>query len=280
MIDAKTIKKINDFVYVKPRTIQEIAELIARNWRTADRYVDEIVKETGNISVRTFRGGTKGALKIVYWSNVEKIHSLEFQEALLKKIEARSKDDFSPFEIYQHVDEKKRNAVMLEADEKLQDNLRGHLERGENQILSFSGNLSWINSHEHGKKLIDILEALAKRNVSVKILTRVSVDSINNVQKALSVNRKLGKNMIEIRHCEQPLRGFVIDSHIARFREMRDPSDYEKGELSKNIMLFYEISDPEWIEWFQKVFWHFFRASIPAEKRIQDLQTIRNIYRI
>ena len=68
MLDTKTIKKINDFVYTKPRTIQEIAHLIRKNWRTANNYVDKIAKESGAISVRTFRGGTRGALKIVYWS--------------------------------------------------------------------------------------------------------------------------------------------------------------------------------------------------------------------
>jgi hypothetical protein len=281
MIDSKTIKKINDFVYAKPRTIQEIAELTGRNWRTADRYVEEIAKETGSLSVRTFREGTRGALKIVYWANVEKIHSMEFQEKLLKKMENRRKNEFSPFEIYQYVDEAKRNAVMIDIENKpFEDQLKDYLERAENQILSFSGNLSWINTQEKNKKLIEVIEVLAKRNVSIKILCRVTIDSIKNVRKAMSINEKLGKNLIEIRHCEQPLRGFLIDNQMARFREMRDPSDYEKGELDKRIMLFYEILDPEWIEWFKKVFWHFFRFSVPAEKRIKDLQTIHNVYKI
>ncbi len=281
MIDSKTIKKINDFVYAKPRSIQEIAELIGRNWRTADRYVEEIAKETGSLSVRIFREGTRGALKIVYWANVEKIHSMEFQEKLLKKMENRRKNEFSPFEIYQYVDGAKRNAVMIDIENKpFEDQLRDYLERAENQILSFSGNLSWINTQEKNKKLTEVIEFLAKRNVSIKILCRVTIDSIKNVRKAMSINEKLGKNLIEIRHCEQPLRGFVIDNQMARFREMRDPSDYEKGEVDKRIMLFYEILDPEWIEWFKKVFWHFFMFSVPAEKRIKDLQTIRNVYKI
>jgi hypothetical protein len=281
MIDSKTMKKISDFVYVKPRSVQEIAEFIGRNWRTADRYVEEIAKETGNLTVRTFREGTKGALKIVYWVNVEKIHSLEFQEKLLKKMENRRKGEFSPFEVYQYVDEAKRNAVMIDIENKpFEDQLRDYLERAENQILSFSGNLSWVNTQEKNKKLIEVVENLAKRNVSIKILSRVTIDSINNVKRILLINEKLGKNLIEVRHCEQPLRGFVIDNHLARFREMKDSADYKKGELDKRVMVFYEIFDPEWIEWFKKVFWYFFRFSIPAEKRIKDLQTIHNIYKI
>ena len=74
MLDSKIIKKINNFVYQKPRTIQEISLLIKKNWRTADRYVEQISKEQGTLLVRTFREGTRGALKIVFWNNIEKIH--------------------------------------------------------------------------------------------------------------------------------------------------------------------------------------------------------------
>ena len=44
--------------------------------------------------------------------------------------------------------------------------------------------------------------------------------------------------------------------------------------------LAYEIFDEEWIEWMQKIFWYFFRTAIPAEKRIKDLKTIHNVYRL
>jgi len=57
MLDSKTIKKIEDFVYTKPRSIQEVSEHIIKNWRTADRYIQEIKKEFGTIETRTFRGG-------------------------------------------------------------------------------------------------------------------------------------------------------------------------------------------------------------------------------
>ncbi|MFH1445658.1 MAG: hypothetical protein ABIF08_04245 [Nanoarchaeota archaeon] len=281
MLDSKIVKKINDFVYLKPRTVQEVALLISKNWRTADRYVENIAKEKGSLSVRTFRGGTKGALKIVYWNNIEKIHSFEFQEKLLKKIERSKKMDFSPFDIYQYVDNSKRNAVMInKRKEKVNDILKDHLETAQKQVLSFSGNLSWINLDEGGKKIIDVLEDLAKNNVSVKILTRVTIDSMKNVKKALKINEKLGKTVIEIRHREHPLRGFIVDDNKARFREMKDPTDYAKGELDDYLLLFYEIYDPEWIEWLQKMFWYFFRTAISAEKRIKDLESIHNIYKI
>jgi len=278
-LDSQTIKKINDFVYARPRTVQEISELISKNWRTADRYVEEIAKETGSLAVRIFRGGTKGALKIVFWNNIEKIHSMEFQERLLKKIESITfKETFSPFDIYQYVDAKKRNAVMRTVKTATEDNVKDYLKSAQTQVLSFSGNLSWINTVEGKEKMIDIVEELAENNVSIKILSRVTIDSIANMKNVLAINERVGKPVIEVRHREHPLRGFVIDDKVARFREVRDQFDFQKG-LSDKILLFYEIYDREWVEWFQKVFWYFFRTAISAEKRIQDLETIHNLYK-
>jgi hypothetical protein len=280
MLESKTVKRINDFVYLKPRTIQEIAALIRRNWRTADRYVESIAKETGSLAVRTFREGSRGALKVVYWNNIEKIHSSEFQEKLLAKIESSRKQEFSPFDIYQYVDAQKRDAVLVNTKKTVQDVLRKHLEGASAQVLSFSGNLSWVNIVEEGKPLIEVIEELAQHRVSIKVLARVTIDSMKNIHKLLQINEKIGRPVIEVRHREQPLRGFVIDNTVGRFREMRDPKDFEKGELDERILLFYEIYDREWVEWFQKVFWYFFRTAIPAEKRIKDLMTIQNIYRV
>ena len=113
MIDKKIITKINDFVYSKPRTIQEISQLIGKNWRTADSYVDRIAREEGTLAVRTFRGGTRGALKIVYW-NLNPMQKSSFQERLQKQIEAgRTKNDFSPSEIFQYIDNKKKKAWIV-----------------------------------------------------------------------------------------------------------------------------------------------------------------------
>ncbi len=149
MLDSKIIKKINDFIYIKPRTVQEIAFLLEKNWRTANSYVERIINETGSISMRTFREGTRGALKIVYWSNIEKIHSASFQEKLFKKIEAgRKKQDFSPFEIYQYVDEKKRDAYLEEQDNEMITEKGGVvnlLKTSQQEIFIFSGNLSWAD---------------------------------------------------------------------------------------------------------------------------------------
>lgn len=275
MLDSKTIKKISDFVYKKPRTIQEIAHLIQKNWRTADSYIDKIKNEQGVLEVRTFRGGTRGALKIVYWNNIEKIHSSDFQEKLFHKIEsAKDKKDFSPFDIYQYVEEPKRYAFLEEQSEdkiSKKQNLINSLRSAEKQVLIFSGNLSWVNASQGKTKMIDLFEELAERNVTIKIMCKVDLESIENIKKTLAVNYKIKKEMIEIKHAEQPFRAFVIDNKFARFKEIK------QSKKTKKTHIFYEIQDEEWIEWIQKVFWNFFRTSISAEKRIEDIESIEKI---
>ena len=59
MLSNDIIKKIENLVSQKPRSIQEIANSIGKNWRTADRYIEEIEKNFGTISTRVFREGTR-----------------------------------------------------------------------------------------------------------------------------------------------------------------------------------------------------------------------------
>jgi hypothetical protein len=281
MLDNKTIKKINDFVYAKPRTVQEIALLIRKNWRTANSYVDKIAKESGSISVRNFREGTRGALKIVYWSNIEKISSSGFQEKLFMKIErGKTKMDFSPLDIYQYVDEKHRDAFLEEQEEEeatTKQDLISTFRSAQNQILFFSGNLSWANLKQGNKKIIDVLEEITRNKISIKMLTRMDITCLKNLQKIRAINEAVGREAIEIRHCEQPLRAFIVDNKFARFKEIKNPEEHKKDELRKRAFIFYNIYDPEWIEWLQKVFWNFFRNSVSAEKRLKDLNSIQNI---
>lgn len=285
MLDSQTVKKISDFVYQKPRSVQEIAHYLQKNWRTADAYVDRMIKEQGILSVRTFREGTRGALKIVFWSNIEKIHSSDFQERLFKRIESsRGKDDFSPFDIYQYVDDDKRYAFLEEQSESVispKQNLIGSLRSAEQQVLIFSGNLSWVNASQGKTRMMDVFEELAERNIPIKILCRVDIESISNIRRMLEINHKIRKEMIEIRHAEQPFRTFVIDTKLARFKEIRATEQPEKKKKKsrgdRQTYIFYEIRDVDWVEWVQKVFWNIFRTSIKAEKRIADIETIENI---
>lgn len=280
MLDSKIAKKINDFVYQKPRTIQEISLLIKKNWRTADRYVNQIAKEHGTLSIRTFREGTRGALKIVFWNNIERIHSTEFQQRLFEQIRSGvRKSDFSPSEIYQYVDEKKKHARIL-TDEQYNskenfEDYANRLKSASSQVLFFSGNLTFSNISWHDKKILKIIEGLAEKNVPSKILTRVEVPGIENVKNILAINERIGKEMIEVRHCFHPLRTTIVDNKIATFKEVKDPKDYVGEELKKRTTILYYIYDEDWIEWLQKVFWNLFRVSVPAKKRIEDIENMK-----
>jgi hypothetical protein len=108
----------------------------------------------------------------------------------------------------------------------------------------------------------------------------VTPESIKNIQKLLELNYRLHKNNIEIRHCEQPFRAFIVDNKFVRFKESRNIDNLKEDKKNnQNIKsyIFYEINDEEWIEWIQKVFWNLFRTSISAENRIKDIESIEKI---
>jgi len=274
MLDSETITKIEEFVYVKPRSIQEIAELIKKNWRTADRYIDEIQKNFGTISKRVFRGGTRGALKIIYWSSVEKVSSSIFQERLEKEIfNCKKKEDFSAFDIFQYVLEKNRKSFVFDKEEENIMDFKNILLGAKKQILFFSGNLSFINIEDKEKDMYDIFEKLIKNKVNIKILCRVDLVGMKNIQRLLSLNLKYGNKLIEIRHDSHPIRGFIIDGNFIRLKEVKEPTGKIK-ELNKRKFIFYNISDKSWAEWLSKIFWKKFSNSMDSNKRLEHLNQI------
>lgn len=279
MINSQIIKKIEEFVYVKPRTVQEVSQKIGKSWRTANSYIETVSKEKGTISSRTLRGGTRGAVRIVYWNNIDKPYFSQAQERLFRQIEiSKNKNDFSPFDIYQYIEDKKRSSFFEEQEEELinvKQDLLGTLRSAQEQVLFFSGNLSWASLVQGKEKLIDVFEELAKKGVSLRFLVNIDINSIFNVQKVSAINLHLGKDSVEIRHCEQPLRAFIVDNKVVKLKEIKDPSHYKKK--GKNLYIFYEIYDERWIEWLQKIFWNFFHIAIPAQKRVSDLKTIKRL---
>ncbi|MEK6826999.1 MAG: hypothetical protein AABX99_00765 [Nanoarchaeota archaeon] len=275
MLNAEVIKKIEDFVYNKPRSIQEIAQHLGKNWRTADRYVEEISKEFATISSRVFRKGTREALKIVYWSSIEKVSSGIFQEKLEQEIFSfKTKEQFSAFDIYQHVPDKNKKTIIeynpSENSKELKE-LKELFEKAEKQVIIFSGNLSLLNSKYKNFDMMKILEELVKKDIRIKIICRIDIIGIENLEKILSLNFKNGKENIEIRHREQPVRAFVIDNKIIRLKEIKEPTG-KMGELNKRIFIFYTIKDKEWAEWLSKIFFKMFSQSIDAKKRLEELR--------
>jgi hypothetical protein len=257
--------------------MQEIAAVIGKSWRTADRYVGEITKEYGTIATRTFREGTRGALKVVYWASVEKIHSSVFQEQLEEQMmSARRKEDFSAFDIFQHVPEKNKRAIVEKAIDENSTNLREFAELHRNtkkQLLIFSGNLSFINLKNKNFDMLKILDELVKKGVVIKIVCRVDIAGRDNIEKMLSLNFKYGKEMIEIRHREHPIRAFIMDNKAFRIKEIKEPTG-RIHELDKKIFIFYTIRDKEWTEWLSRIFWKMFSSSIDAKKRMQEMKLL------
>lgn len=281
MLELEEVKQIKDFVKQKPRTMNEISQLLDVNWRTADRYVGKIAESSGELAVRTFREGTRGALKVVYWQGLGELAFTDLQQELFEKIAAgRSKTDFSPFEIYQYVDKQKKHAFLEEQEEEAATSLYDFgeaLRNAEGEVLFFSGNFSWINLRDERTSLYGLVKELAERGIACKALSRVELGGLENIEKVLALNKTFGKQVIEIRHCYQPLRAVVIDDKLARFKEIKNPADYKNLELRKKTFIFYEIMDKDWVEWLGKVFWRLFNNSVQAEKRIEELHKIRKL---
>ena len=274
MLKGEIIKKIEGFVYSQPRSIQEIANHIGKNWRTADRYIQEIQKEFGTLSTRTFRGGTRGALKIVYWTAIEKVSNNVFQEKIENKImSARKKEDFSAFDIFQHVDKKKKKVTVEEIEGKNIDELKKRLLTTKKQLLVFSGNLSFINLKNKKIDIFDILDELVKNGVSIKVICRVNLAETESIKKLLSLNFKYGKELVEIRHSEHPLRAIIYDEGLLTIKEIKEPTG-KINELNKKVFIYYVIKDKEWIKWLKRIFWKIFNNSIGANKRIEEMKGI------
>jgi len=277
MLNNETIQKIEKFVSQKPRSVQEIAEHINKNWRTADRYIKEIEEENGTIAIRVFREGTRGALKIIYLLNPDKISSSKFQEELEERImRLRRKEEFSAFDIFQYVPEKNKIAIVEDEISEESTNLQeliSILDGTEREVKLFSGNLSWINLKKGEIDLFNTLEKLVKKGVRVKVLCRVDLEGVENIKKVLQLNYKYGKELIEVRHREHPIRAFVIDNKSIRLKEIKEPTGKIK-ELDKKKFIFYTIRDKEWAEWLSKIFMKMFNTSISSEKRITELNRL------
>ncbi len=279
MLKNDEIKKIEDFIRVKPRSIQEIANHINKNWRTADRYIEEIKQNFGTLETRVFREGTRGALKIVYWASVEKISNTVFQEELESTIfKFHKKEEFKPFDIYQFVSDKDKFIWIKkgkdESDAGKLEEFKEMLMQAKKQVLFFSGNLSFVNFEDKKVKLFEVLESLVKKGISIKVVCRVDFAARENVEKLLALNFKYGKELVEIHHKEQPLRATIIDNDIINIKEIEEPTG-RKNELSEKTFIFYTIKNKEWVEWLSRIFWKMFSSSIDSKKRLEEMRKIR-----
>ena len=105
----------------------------------------------------------------------------------------------------------------------------------------------------------------------------MDIASIRNIKKILEINKILGYDAIEVRHSEQPLRGYVIDDKLVRLREEKKKEDYKEGELINDLYILYEIYDKDWVEWVEKVFWNLYTNALPIDARVKDLESIEDL---
>lgn len=276
MLTSEFIQKLEDFIYKKPRSIQEIAQTFKKNWRTIDRYIIQIEKERGTIATRTFREGTRGALKVVYWAAMEKASATLFQEELEKEVlRGRKKEDFSAFDIFQHIPQGKKQLWLCpkkdERDLKRTKDFVELITSAKKQVLFFSGNVSFIN--EHGGIMFDAVEELVRKGIPIKVICKVDLTGKENIEKLLSLNFKHGKELVEVRHREQPIRGTIVDKNMLNCKEIKEPTG-KQNELSRRVKIIYETTDKEWIEWGHKVFWKMFSTSVDAKKRLEEMDKI------
>ncbi|MFQ5621011.1 MAG: hypothetical protein ACE5FT_04165 [Candidatus Nanoarchaeia archaeon] len=276
-LSDKQIKQITTFVRTEPRTVQDVSKLIGKSWVTANSYIQKVKERTGLIDIKTFRKGTRGALKLVYFVNRDSPIEDDVKKHLFYDIkQGRNKTDFDFMELFQFVPGDKKRCFMEEYDEENVSHVQqivSLFNQAESQIYCFSGTLSFVHIKEKDMPLIDVIEELLKRKVMFKILCRVNIASLTNISKLRPLMNKY-PDLIEIKHCFQPLRGFIIDNKIARFKDEEQLKKYQKHELRRNTRIFYEIYDDDWIAWLQRLFWHTFRSSIDHSSRVREIQKI------
>ncbi len=271
-LQEEQTKQIVSFVKKEPRTVQDIAQLLGKSWLTADSYVKQIKERTGLINIKTFRKGTQGALKLVFYNYSDSLATDDVKEELYQLIKSgRRKTDFDFMDIFQFVPQEKKKVISQVMSVKESVHFASLLKQAKSNIYFFSGNLSFLNLRERGTSMIEVIEELLGRKIRLKIICRVDAASINNLAK-LDMLLKKFPDLIEIRHSYQPLRGFIVDDSLARFSSEALVEHYKEGELQKDIKFFYEIFDSEWIDWLQKVFWNIFRFSIDHNVRLNEIR--------
>ena len=199
LLEKEIIEKINNYVREEPRTIQEIAELIGKSWRTADRYTREISEKEGTLKIKTFRGGTRGALKIVYWNSIDQINTSLFQERLFRKIEmGKDKTDFSPFNIYQCAE--KRYAF---------------LEQQEDENVNANHNIIGT-LREAERELRRVLSEIARKYDIVEIVFEHRLSPASPGERIVQIAIAARDRRSALKALEEIVKAFKSSPHIRR----------------------------------------------------------------
>ncbi len=264
MLTQLDIEKIVKFVQKEPRTINDIAMHINRSWVTTESYVKQIQTQTGRVIMKVFRPNTQGALKIVFIPSQDSLIIDEVKQDLLNQIKtARRKEEFDILEIFQYLDNSKKNVEVIEKNDSGK-----YLLDTQSQLLILSGNLSFVTSQ------LSVIERLLERKVTIRIVCRINLATLTNLRK---IQTLVGKypGQIEIRNRYQPLRGFIRDGTFARFIAEEKMINYRPGELHKDMIIAYTMTDSEWVQWMEQMFWSMYRTSGDMNSRIKELKKIK-----
>jgi hypothetical protein len=117
------------------------------------------------------------------------------------------------------------------------------------------------------------MDSMLSRGVSIKIICRVDLASLENVNAVLALNKKHGKELIEVRHSEQPLRAHIIDGRYVSMKQIVEPTGKVR-ELDSRVYVFYRFWDKDWVDWLTRIFWNEFSNSIDAHVRIAELRKL------
>lgn len=275
MLDKETEKKIYDFLASEPKTIQEISQMLGRSWLTASKYVEKLSKY-GLISYKTFREGTRGALKIAYLTSNNTSLSSSKKYVKTRIMSGSHKQDFSPSEIYQY---SKGEAIWLSKEmyEKDISYFKKILYQADEEILIFSGNLSFVNYSDGKQNMIEILQELIDRGIVIKIICRIDIVGYENITKLLELNKSQGKELISVRHAHTPLRGVIIDKKLVSLTEHIAKNKFRDFEVQSDQYIIYKIFDEDWVNFLYNIFWQYYRASIAANKRIEIFNEIKKL---
>ena len=274
MLDKDTTDKLYDFVLNEPKTIQEISQFLGKSWLTASRYVEKLVPQ-GVIGMRTFRGGTQGALKIVYTKS--RLQNLSATQSYIREriSGGTKKADFSPSEIFQFA--QKKEAFTIPTHDYTQNfaNMKKHFLSAQSEMLVFSGNLSFLYASDGEQKILDVFAQLAKRGVTIKILCRVEMHGLDILNQLLAINTQLGVDRIFVRHAYHPLRADIIDNRMISCAETLRGTGFGEDEQSKDISIIYKIYDEQWISFISRLFWEYYSGAISAQERIALFTKLR-----
>ncbi len=269
--DSQTILAL---VKKEPCLIQDLARALDKSWVTTESYVNQISRDTGLIKTKAFRQGTRGAIKIVYWNYAEATQDSEVRAKLFERIKLTSdKTDFDPLEIFQFVNPAHSRAFVepfFSNTPELQQKLIRFFDSVKDELLVLSGNLSFLRD----KPVLDAFVDLVSRGVRTKVVCRVDLASVDTLKR---IDFLLSKypDRIEIRHSRQPVRGFIADQKIVRLKDEKRKSQYKESELENDLIIFYEIFDSTWVNWFSNVFWYLYRTSLNYHDRLKTLENLK-----